>query len=37
MFRFINRSFGKLIPIDQLLKSEQELYSILHEHALLKD
>ncbi len=37
VLRFINRSFGKLIPIDQLLKSEQELYSILHEHALLKD
>lgn len=37
VLRFINRSFGKLIPIDQLLKSEQELFSILYEYAMLKD
>lgn len=37
VLRFINRSFGKLIPIDQLLKSEQELFSILNEYAKLKD
>ena len=34
---FINRTFGTLIPIDQMLKSEQELQTILNEYALLKD
>jgi len=37
VLRFINRAFGTLIPIDQMLKSEQELQTILNEHALLKD
>ena len=37
VLRFINRTFGKLIPIDQMLKSEQKLQTILNQHALLKD
>jgi len=37
VLRFINRAFGTLIPIDQMLKSEQELQTILNQHALLKD
>ena len=37
VLRFINRAFGTLIPIDQMLKNEQELQTILNEHALLKD
>ena len=37
VLRFINRVFGSLIPIDQMLKSEQELLTILNEHVLLKD
>ena len=37
VLRFINRTFRTLIPIDQMLKSEQELQTILNQHALLKD
>jgi len=37
VLRLINRAFGTLIPIDQMLKSEQELQTILNQHALLKD
>jgi len=37
VLRFINRAFWILIPIDQMLKSEQELQTILNQHALLKD
>ena len=37
VLRLINRAFGTLIPIDQMLKNEQELQTILNEHALLKD
>ena len=37
VLRFINRAFWILIPIDQILKSEQELQTILNQHALLKD
>ena len=37
VLRFINRAFGTLIPIDQMLKSEQELQTILNQYALLKD
>ena len=37
ILRFINRAFGTLIPIDQMLKSEQELQTILNQYALLKD
>ena len=37
VLRFINRAFWTLIPIDQMLKSEQELQTILNQHALLKD
>ena len=37
VLRFINRIFVTLIPIDQMLKSEQELQTILNQHALLKD
>jgi hypothetical protein len=37
VLRFINRAFWILIPIDQMLKSEQELQTILNQDALLKD
>tara|TARA_B110000046_G_scaffold106651_1_gene114060 strand:- start:185 stop:646 length:462 start_codon:yes stop_codon:yes gene_type:complete len=37
VLRFINRSFRGLIPINLMLKSEQDLLTILNEHALLKD
>ena len=37
VLRFINRAFWTLILIDKMLKSEQELQTILNQHALLKD